>query len=294
VAQPKTSPLRPGKVSAIVLAVAVVVAATVLIIRAVWKSHDAAQVEVPPVSQSASGADAFAREIAALAPEAQVWRVLARLKELNHEFDPATATHRIEKDKVVELSFSSAAVTDLTPVRALSDLRRLSCRGTREGQTLIELSPLRGLRLSAFDCSFSMVHDLSSLKGMPLEDLNCGSSAIEDLSQLAGMPLAKLDIFETPVRDLTPLEGLPLRWLNCAKTQVRDLRPLRGLPLEELYCDMAPVTDFSPLKDLPLRALRADIEPERDTAVLRGIRTLQTINSQPAETFWRGSAAKSR
>jgi len=288
----KVRALQPGKASAIVVGVAVVVAGAVLLIRTVWKSPDPAQAEAPPVLQSANGADAFAREIAALAPEAQVWRVLARLKELNHGFDPATATHRIEKDKVVELSFSTEAVTDVSPVRALSDLRRLSCRGTTESRSLVELSPLRGMRLNLLACSFSMVNDLSPLKGMPLEELNCGSTAVEDLSPLAGMPLVKLDIFETSVRDLTPLAGLPLRWLNCAKTQVRDLRPLQGLVLEELFCDQTAITDFSPLRDLPLRTLRANIEPDRDASVLRSIRALQTINNQPADTFWRQAAAK--
>jgi hypothetical protein len=54
------------------------------------------------------------------------------------------------------------------------------------------------------------------------------------------------------------------------------------------------VTDLSPLKEMPLRDLRCDFKFERDAAILRSIKTLETINQKPAAQFWKEVEAKKR
>jgi hypothetical protein len=50
------------------------------------------------------------------------------------------------------------------------------------------------------------------------------------------------------------------------------------------------VQDLSPLIDTALQDLRCDFDPERDAAILRKIKTLQTINNAPAADFWKEDA----
>ena len=109
---------------------------------------------------------------AAVSPLEQFHQVMAKLKELNPGFD-GRETHRFQDGALTELSFSSAGVTDLSPVRALTSLRKLSCRGTPEKRTLSDLSPLRGMMLSELDIRDTGVSDLSPLKEMPLKELRC-------------------------------------------------------------------------------------------------------------------------
>jgi hypothetical protein len=48
------------------------------------------------------------------------------------------------------------------------------------------------------------------------------------------------------------------------------------------------VTDFSPLKEMPhLRALTCDFKMDRDAAILRSVKTLETINRIPVKEFWK-------
>jgi hypothetical protein len=111
---------------------------------------------------------------------------------------------------VVRLAFSSDGVTDLSPVRALAGLRELSCGGTagsRRGK-LADLSPLRGLKLSA---------------------LSCNDTQVEYLGPLAGMPLERLDIARVPVRDLSPLKGMPITEFACDLQPRRDTEVVRSM-----------------------------------------------------------------
>jgi Leucine-rich repeat (LRR) protein len=204
--------------------------------------------------------DAFLRFVAVLPPEQQVARVMESLKQLNPGFDGAE-THNIEGGHVTDLSFSSAGVKDITPLRALSRLRRLTCAGTNNARTLADLSPLKGTSLEYLDCSYSQVSDLTPLKGMPLQHLNCGASRVADLSPLRVAPLIHLNLWTTPVADLSSLAGSSLRWLNCKGTRVTDFSPLSSTPLKELHCEPTAMS--------------------QQAAQLRAIPSLKNVNSQP-------------
>ena len=82
---------------------------------------------------------------------------------------------------MTELTFSSLRVNDISPVRALASLERLTCWAARVDHApvpspLADLSPLRGLRLMMLQCYKTEVSDLSPLAGMPLTELSCPSA----------------------------------------------------------------------------------------------------------------------
>ncbi len=252
--------------------------------------------------------DATPEELA----EEQVERVVARLKELNPGFD-GKEKHKTEGGVVTELEFSAEHVRDLSPVRVLPELRALFCPASRGQGQLADLSPLRGLRLSAVSFINTNVADLSPLEGMPLGMVNLGGSPVTDLSVLRGLPVTRLfvagcpvsdlsplkgmalwalDCSSTPVTDLSPLKDMPLTWLKCANMPIADLSPVKGKRLALLWCQGTKVADLSPLRGMPLRELWCDFKPERDTEVLRSLRTLERINNKPAKAFWQEVGGK--
>jgi len=216
--------------------------------------------------------------------------VAAELKKRNPGFD-AKVKHALEGDVVIELVFSADHITDLSPVRALTELRSLNCSGTAEDKPapLADLSPLKGMKLEALSCARTKVTDLSPLKGMMLGFLNCDTTQISDLSPLKGMPMATghLLIGGTKVSDLSPLKGMGLTNLHCWGTPISDLTPLKGMKLEDLHCADTKVTDLSPLRGMPLEDLHCDFEPKRDTEILRSLTKLMAINGKPAAQFWK-------
>ena len=121
-----------------------------------------------------------------------------------------------------------------------------------------------------------------------LRSLRCGACAVTDLSPLRGMPLEAVFCQLNPLSDLSPLQGMQLNTLFVNGTKVRDLSPLRGMPLRTLSCKSSSVTDFSPLKTMPnLRGFVCDFVPVRDSAILRSIKTLESINHMPVKEFWK-------
>jgi hypothetical protein len=97
------------------------------------------------------------------------------------------------------------------------------------------------------------------------------SSDLKDLSPLAGMPLKEFGCWSTPVSDLTPLKGMSLTTLKVPNTPVKDLSVVAGMPLERL--------EFEP-------ALL-----KQHGAMLRGMKTLKSINKIPAAEFWKRADA---
>jgi Leucine-rich repeat (LRR) protein len=203
-----------------------------------------------------------------MSAEARFRWVVAKLKDLNPDFD-ATVSHAVSGGKITELGFSTAAVTDISPLRALTSLRRLTLGQSSTRGKLADLTPLKGLPLTHLDCNSTQVEDLAPLAGMPLKSLNCAGTRVRDLAPLRGAPMAELWCSHTPVGDLAPLRGMRLTQLSCHETAVRDLTPLRGMPLRTLRCEEAVALD------------------PRNAAVLRSIPALRTINWLPAAQFWR-------
>ena len=103
--------------------------------------------------------------------EQQIEAVSKKLIELNPGFD-GKQTHVKKNGKVTVLGFRTNEITDISPVRAFSDLTTLHCFGINTGpRKLADLSPLRGLPLTNLDCGYTSVNDLTPLKDTPLSEL---------------------------------------------------------------------------------------------------------------------------
>jgi Leucine-rich repeat (LRR) protein len=219
----------------------------------------------------------------------QVRRFVEKMKQLNPSFS-GEVQYATEKGKVVRLDFLTETASDISPVRAFTDLQVLRCGGSYRDSTtyrqLADLSPLASLKLKELHCSYSLISDLSPLKGQPIEVLHCGASQVTDLSPLKDMPLRQLFVTNTRVSDISPLRGLPLQRFSCEGSPISDLSPLKGVPLQSLTCHKTKVTDLSVLRGLPLRDLKCDFVPDRDADILRSIKTLVRINDLTAAEFW--------
>ncbi len=266
--------------------------------------------ELAAAAKATPFTDADAQRIAALPAAQQIAAVFAELRRRNPGFDDRSWKPAIEGGVVAGLSFSTSRVTDIRPLRALTQLRRLLMDGAGGKGGLTDLSPLTGMKLTWLELPYQKVSDLAPLRGMPLEVLHLWSWAGGDLTPLKGMPLKRLnvggsqrDLDLTPlagtatleylclnltnVSDLTPLENMRLTGFECAKTRVSDLTPLRDMRLELLTCEGSLVTDLSSLEGMPLKLLHCDLQQaSRNAEVLRGIKTLEKINEKPAAEFW--------
>ncbi len=172
---------------------------------------------------------------------------------------------------------------DITPLRGMP-LQELNVGG---GGGKVDMTVLKGMPLEKLYLMHTDVSDLSALAGMRLTDLGLSGSRVTDLTQLRGMPLRALTIDDTAVADLRPLAGMALDHLQISKTKVTDLSPLKGMPLTIFHCKGAAATDLRPLAGAPVKNLEWDVVPGRDAEILRGVKTLETINGQPAAEFWK-------
>ncbi len=220
-----------------------------------------------------------------------------RLRELNPGFDGVI--HPVIEDGVIAaMWFCTNQVNDISPIRALTGLRRLVCGGSAWTGKLANLAPLEGLHLELLDCRGTKVRDLTPLRNMPLRELEACGTQVADLSPLRQTSIEWLSIWFTPLSNLTPLKGLNLKYLNVAWTQVAHLSPLAGMHLEEFCADHSKIEDLTPLcntklrrlcihdtgvseltavKDLPLRSLECQHTRISDLSPLRGT-PLQELN----------------
>ena len=228
---------------------------------------------------------AFFDQVATLPADEQAAAVAQKLMEVNPGLD-GKFNHKIEDGQVVAFTCHSEHLANIWPVRALSNLKELSCGNTNAASSikpLSDLSPLQGLPLTVLSCSFSSVADLSPLRGIPLVHLTLQSVPVSDLSPLRGAPLSQLTISKSLVEDLTPLIGMPLEHFDCTSSKVKDLAPLKGMPLKHLHCGWTRVSDLSPITGMPLEFVTiggtqiTDLSPLAGMPVtyldLRGLKT---------------------
>jgi formylglycine-generating enzyme required for sulfatase activity len=157
-----------------------------------------------------------------------------------------------------------------------------------DGCRIADLSPLAGMQLKILRVWHWTASDLSPLKGMPLTELNIGGNGKEmDLTPLAGAPLEWLCLNVSRVSDLSPLKGMPLRMLACENTLVSDLSPIRDAKLIEFAGDTSRIEDISVLQGMPITAFNCNLIGKRELDLLRGCKTLKSINDQPAANVFR-------
>jgi hypothetical protein len=245
----RAEPARSNSRRAYALAVLATLLATA---RYVYVQRDARSQPMISVVTLADPSDRrdFIQSVQKLAPVDGLERVMAKLRELNPQFD-GKKKFSVEEDVITELNFSSVGVRNLWPLCALKHLRALNCPGdavNRRRSELADLSPLAELEdLEEVDCNWTNVENLQPLARLPLNTLRCARSRVSNLSPLHGLLLVELDLTGTPVSDLTPLKGLPLVSLRCGETKVRDLSPLRGAPLKHIGFDSKLLRGEGPL-----------------------------------------------
>ncbi len=142
---------------------------------------------------------AWMAEVQAMTAEQQIEAVSKKLTELNPGFDGKIIGYygskpKIENGVVTWIEFRTEHVTDISPVRALSGLKILSCGQYQTRSKLSDLSPLQGLSLTSFDCNSTQVSDLSPLQGMPLTKLVIQSTKVSDLSPLKGNAVERIEV----------------------------------------------------------------------------------------------------
>jgi internalin A len=210
-------------------------------------------------AQGRAAEENWIREVGALPPDQQVAAVAEKLRQCNPGFD-GQVRPKIENGSLVELSFPTDTVADLSPLRALPTLRRLYLTTPSVQGKVTDLSPLHGLSLTHLSIHGSArLHDLRPLQGMKLvwlDAMRC--PLLKDLTPLQGMPLSYLGLWQTnQVTDLSPLRGMPLTGLDLNSCiHIEDLTPLHGMKLVGLHLTACgKVKDLTPLQGMPLAFL---------------------------------------
>lgn len=204
--------------------------------------------------------------------------------------------HELEK-----LDLSYGQVTDLTPLRTLSQLVELNVSSNK----LSNISPLAGLpRLERLLLYNNQIEDLSPLAGQSslrnlsvdqnrvrnlapligltkLEELYAHSNRILDLSPLRTLTdLMSLGVGSNCITDLAPVAGLSkLRALSASFNYIKELAPLGAMTqLETLILSGNHIKNFEPIKNLyDLRSLFVDSTDQSDVSALTELRRFERI-----------------
>lgn len=247
--------------------------------------------------------------------------VSKKLMELNPGFDGKTWNPADESKppvvvdgRVLEFGIFTDKIVDLSPIRALPDVRYLQFSKKEKTGPPLDLTPLKGMTIQRLTGA-SVKIDLSTLKGLQLSELACfgggntdltplfemplqvltlsGNWELTNLEPLKKMPLTSLTLDNTLVADLSPLRGMQIKQLICYVTQVADLSPLKGMPLDVLFCERTLVTDLSPLAGMKLKKFSFTPKPElKGLQVIRQMDSLLEIGTEaskliPSKEFWK-------
>jgi len=120
-------------------------------------------------------------------------------------------------------------------------------KGLSHHQTLVDLSPLRGMPFRELGLDETGVVDVSPLADMPLYYLSIDKTKIRDLSALRHCPLEKLNANECAI-DVATLAGFKLTNLSAYNNmQISRIDALHGMPLVSLNLSGCRVEDLTPL-----------------------------------------------
>lgn len=208
--------------------------------------------------------------VAQLSAEEQIAEVIAKLKELNPEFDGNVVAEH-ENGQVLLWDMRTDHVNNISPLAALKHLRSVNLSGTitwKHNGILVDISPLEGMPIEVLEVTSTLVKDISPLRNSPLTSLRVDNTNVTDLSPIRNAKLTRLMILNTMISDLSPIQGMPLTYLHMANTQVKDLSALSGMPLEDLRCQYCGIKDMKPLQGLPLQALEIHGNPITDLSPL--------------------------
>ncbi len=214
--------------------------------------------------------DLWVSRVQTLDTESQRKVVLAKLQQLNPQFDGQLEAVTISGEQIVLIKFCTDNISNIRPLRALRKLQNLSACGSKPGcGQLADLSPLRGLPIRTIDI--------------------WQNPCLADLEPLRGMPLVHLQAGDTAIASLEPLRGAPLRLVAVNNCLVQDISVAASWTmLEHLRIDDNPIANIQGLSKLrSLYRLTLTYQPARDHQIIQGLSSLALINSIPAADFRR-------
>jgi len=182
---------------------------------------------------------------------------------------------------LTEITAENAGIQDLSGLENATSLETLDLGAVGTPNAVTDLSPLRGLnQLRELDLGGNAIVDLESLSGLGnLEILLLYRNRIADLSPLSGLDgLRELDLYSNRISDLSALSGLSnLTRLELGANRITDVSPLGGLT-GLLFLDLAAneIAEVSPLGNLDqLRQLRLQQNRIETIDVLENLTALQ-------------------
>ena len=180
-------------------------------------------------------------------------------------------------NNLTELFISSSVVTDISPIKDLSRLRKLHLVGEVEDLSpLSNLISLQELYLGGKLVDISPIGDLVGLKTLALVNSN-----IEDISALSELVnLENLSLSFNYINDLSPLASLfKLNSLNLSQNNISDISILSELVnLKDLALINNEITNIFSLYHLnKLRVLNLDLNSISDISGLANMVSLETI-----------------
>jgi serine/threonine protein kinase len=180
---------------------------------------------------------------------------------------------------------------DIKPMAGVT-MATLNLAGCKK---LTDLTPLKDARITNLTIdNCTLVGALPPLAKMSsLTNLSmAGCVKISDLTPLQGTNLTQLNLTNCKaIEDVTPLQKAPrlanLAIDNCDK--ITDLTPLKDLPLTQLtMTGCKGITDVSMLGELKqLATLKLPTQDLQGMEILKKVKTLTTIDGQPATNFWK-------
>ncbi|WP_020474427.1 protein kinase domain-containing protein [Zavarzinella formosa] len=212
--------------------------------------------------------DAWVRAVSKLPLEKQPAVVIAKLQELNPDFDGQVNRISYQNGTVTDFSILTDEVSDIRPIRVFTELKSLQVVGSEPGKgKLADLTPIRSMKLTT---------------------LNIWQNPdLADVSPARGMSLTLFQAGDTAVKDISPLQGMPIGTLAVNNCRVEDLAPVRSMPqLRLLRCDGCPISSLKPVLNSTIRSLLFTRRPERgDDELLKQLTKLEQINGLSANDF---------
>ncbi|HEY1066621.1 MAG TPA: serine/threonine-protein kinase, partial [Pirellulales bacterium] len=222
------------------------------------------------------------------------------LKRLNPDFDDAPANIRgwlspqpqFEAGRLVGLGLNTEALSDLSPLAELRDLRRLQLSGNAfKRGPLKDVSPLQGLPLEGVILAYNpQLSDVSALTGMRLQHCDLSGTDVHDVELLRPMPLNFVQLLGAPVDDLAPLAGKPLKRLTLTPSKIKNYSKtgISVAAVESLGCRILELPSDAEMERLGVRELDLySVEPARDRTRLLELREwVKTIDWKPAHEVY--------
>ena len=180
----------------------------------------------------------------------------------------------------VAITIEGSPITDLSPLSALTGLKRLSLFGSC---TIKDITPLGSLTsLTHLDLGVAAIEDISALAGLTsLVSLDLNSNSISDISAISALTeLTYLDVGGNDITDISAVAGLTkLTHLNASINGISDISAVQGLTeLRELYLWDNDISQTGALASLTkLERLYVEYNRISDVSAIKGLTGLKRL-----------------